>query len=247
MKFFDSNILVGRKTIKDYSTIDSEAQLFDIMDSHGIEKALIIHADQKDAHPEDGNRNSLLFTKSHRAEHLFAILPPATEEFEYDVFEYMKKNRIKGMTAFPKYQNFLLNRISMGPFMDEVCERKIPLFLSLWGDVTWDDIYKFMSDYPEATVVIKDLYDWDQDRYYYPLLTAFKNLYMETNKMHLVADGIKDAVKKFGSERFVFGTAYPRCYIYAAKMDLLHADISQKDKENIAYNNLERLLNNAIL
>lgn len=247
MKFFDSNITVGRKTVKDYSPVENEAHLLKIMDDHGIDRAVIIHADQKDAHPEEGNRNSLLFTDSERAEHLFAILPPATEEFDRDVFEYMKENRIKGMTAFPKYQNFFLNRISMGSFMDEVCERKIPLFLSLWGDVTWDDIYRFMSDYPEATVVIKDLYDWDQDRYYYPLLKTFRNLYMETNKMHLVADGIKDAVGKFGSERFVFGSAYPRCYIYAAKMDLLHADISETDKENIAYSNLDRLLKNAVL
>ena len=247
MKFFDSNITVGRKIALDYTPIDNEIELLNLMDEHGIDKALIIHADQRNVHPEIGNQIAVDFTKSDRIEKVFALLPAATCEFDYDVLSYMKENKIKAITVFPKYMNFFMNKVCMGKQLDEIVERKIPIILSLYGEMDWADMYAFMKDYPEATVIIKDLYDWAQDRYYYPLLVAYKNLYMETNKMSLVASGIEDATKRFGSHRFVFGTAYPRCYISASKMDLMHARIKDSDKENIAYNNLERLLNNADL
>jgi len=247
MKFFDSNILVGRKTVKDYTPVENEAELLAIMDEHGIDKVLITHADQKNVHPEYGNQIALDFSKSDRVEKMFALVPPATCEFDYDVFSYMKENKIKAVTAFPKYMNFFLNKVAMGRMMDEIVERKIPIVLSLWGDVEWQDVYDFMKDFPEATVILKDLYDWSQNRYFYPLLVAYKNFYMETNKLSLVAGGIEDATNRFGSERFIFGTAYPRCYISASKMDLLHAHIKESDKENIAFNNLQRLLDNADL
>ena len=247
MKFFDSNITVGRKTVKDYTPIENENELLKIMDENGIDKALITHADQKNVHPEIGNQIALDFTKRDRIEKMFALLPPATCEFDYDVFSYMKENNIKAVTAFPKYMNFFLNKVSMGKMMDEIVERKIPIILSLWGDVDWADTYRFMEDFPEATVILKDLYDWAQDRYYYPLLVAYKNFHMETNKLSLVAGGIEDAVDRFGSKRFIFGTAYPRCYISASKMDLMHARIPDIYKEDIAYNNLQNLLDNADL
>lgn len=247
MKFFDSNISVGRKTVKDYSFIDTEKDLLNLMDEHEISKVLIIHAEQRNSHPDDGNKIAVDFSNSDRVEKVFAILPTITNEFSYNVFDFMRVNNIKAVTCFPKYMNFLLNKVSMGKTMDEIVERKIPIILSLYGEVDWRDVYDFMKDYPKATVILKDLQDWSQNRYFYPLLVEYENFHMETNKMSLVAGGIEDAVKVFGSERFIFGSAYPRCYISASKMDLLHANISELERENIAYNNLENLLNKACL
>jgi len=247
MKIFDSNILVGRKTVKDYSYIDNENQLIDIMDEYEISKALIIHAEQRNSHPDYGNQIAVDFSKSERVEKVFAILPTVTNEFSYNVFDFMRNNKIKAVTCFPKYMYFLLNKVSMGKTMDEIVERNIPIILSLYGEVDWNDVYNFMRDYPKATVILKDLQDWSQNRYYYPLLAQYENFHMETNKISLVAGGIEDCVKLFGSERFIYGSAYPRCYISASKMDLLHANIKEEERENIAYNNLENLLNKADL
>lgn len=54
---------------------------------------------------------------------------------------------------------------------------------------------------------------------------------------------IKYGVEHAGSERLVFGTDYPICNpgMYVAAVE--YEDISQKDKENIFYNNVAKLLN----
>ena len=241
MKFFDSNIRVGRRLVKDYTPIDTEQELLDLMDQHKIDKALVIHGEQFNIHPEYGNQVLLNWSKSHRIEKVFTILPPSTCEFDYNVISHIKEKNFKAITMFPKQHCFIADRIGLGNFIDEISDLKIPIFLSLL-EFSWQEIYNFMRDYPTATVVVTDLQDWSQNRYFYPLLTAFENFYMETNKISLVAGGIEDCVKKFGSERFVFGTAYPRCYISASQMDLMHADISETAKANIAFNNLERIL-----
>jgi len=246
MKFFDSNIQVAMQMVKKFSHLNSEKELLDLLDEHSIDKALVLHASQRNIHPEYGNKMAVDFFSSDRVEKVFAVLPPVPNEFEYDVFDYMKTNNFKAITAYPVHQNFLLNRISMGKFFDEVSERKIPLLLSL-EEISWQSIYELMRDYPKLTVILTDLGAWAQDRYYYPLLTSFENVKIETDMLSLEAGGLETAVKTFGSERFIFGSSYPRRYITASKMDLLHCRIPEEDKENIAYKNLEKILGDVVL
>ncbi len=54
--------------------------------------------------------------------------------------------------------------------------------------------------------------------------------------------GMEATVKRFGSERIVFGTGFPVQYQKASILQLAQADISDRDKENIASKNLERIL-----
>jgi predicted TIM-barrel fold metal-dependent hydrolase len=49
-------------------------------------------------------------------------------------------------------------------------------------------------------------------------------------------------VRRFGAERFLFGTGFPEQYPEASVLPLLHAGISEADKRKIASGNFEALL-----
>jgi predicted TIM-barrel fold metal-dependent hydrolase len=62
----------------------------------------------------------------------------------------------------------------------------------------------------------------------------------------LEAGGLEAAVRAYGAERIVFGTGFPYHTPHAAVLDLLHAEISEADKEKIASGNLCALLEKGV-
>ncbi|MBQ3079735.1 MAG: amidohydrolase family protein, partial [Clostridia bacterium] len=59
--------------------------------------------------------------------------------------------------------------------------------------------------------------------------------------------GYEDVTNRFGSERMLFGTNFPTNAMAGSICCLEYARISDKDKENIAYGNITRLLSGVIL
>ena len=54
--------------------------------------------------------------------------------------------------------------------------------------------------------------------------------------------GIEDICRVYGAERLLLGTNFPDAPMGAAILTLLHADISDADRELIAGGNLNRIL-----
>ena len=67
------------------------------------------------------------------------------------------------------------------------------------------------------------------------------NLFLETHNLVNYL-GLDDLVSRFGSERFLFGSFFPHLDPNSAAMLLCHGDMDQRDRQNIAHGNLERLL-----
>ena len=55
-------------------------------------------------------------------------------------------------------------------------------------------------------------------------------------------NGIEEVCAKFGSERLLYGSNFPTNSMSGSVYSLMKADISDADRENIAYKNMERLL-----
>ncbi|MHB1376409.1 MAG: hypothetical protein ACYCXB_03185, partial [Candidatus Humimicrobiaceae bacterium] len=79
------------------------------------------------------------------------------------------------------------------------------------------------------------------NRYYFPLLEKFKNLYLEISGMLLI-DQIESYVEKFGSKRLIFGTNYPDLAAELSANRILLSEMNKYDKENIAFNNIDNIL-----
>jgi len=174
----------------------------------------------------------------------WTILPPQTGEIiTKDFFRKMKENKIVALNVFPEWHRFILNRISFGEFLDELIERKIPLLLTMdRACLSWELLYGLMKEFPELTCILCDIGIWGVDRFTWPLLEKFPNFYLETSLLSLEEGGLEATVKRFGAERIVFGTGFPVRYPKAAILQLAYADISDEDKEKIASENLENIL-----
>lgn len=245
IKLFDANVFIGRPHNGLYGSISSAEELIKEMDKQGISKAIVWHIFQYEGSIVEGNR--ILAEEIKNKEKLFGcwtILPPQTQEvIKNGFFKRMKENRIVCLNAFPDWHRFILDRVGFGDFLEEVCERKIPLFLTMGRTcISWESLYKLMMDFPKLTCVLCDIGIWGVDRYTWPLLDRFENFYLESSLLSLEEGGIEETVKRFGSERIVFGTGFPVRYPKAAILQLVHADISEEDKNNISWKNLEKIL-----
>ena len=98
------------------------------------------------------------------------------------------------------------------------------------------------SEFPNLTCILCDIGIWGVDRYSWPLLEKYPNLYLETSLLSLENYGLEATVQRFGSDKLVFGSGFPERYPESAMLQLLHADISEYDKKKIAGLNLENLI-----
>ncbi len=244
--FFDINMYAGRSVHGTYRPAVSGEDLIGEMDNLGIKKALVWHIAQCEASAQEGNRLlGGVISESPRLYGTWAVLPPQTRELPpaEELFRQMKDKKICALRIFPEAHRFLLNRAVFGKFLDEISGRKIPVLFSLArNDITWKGLYGILAEYPGLVCVVCDTGIWGTDRYFRPLVEAYKNVYVETSMVSL-GDGVMEAfVKDYGPERLVFGTGFPERVPEAAMMQLLHADIGEEEKKAIASSNCERLL-----
>ncbi len=245
LEFFDSNVFIGRPNNGLFGSLKNAEELISEMDRQKISKAIVWHIFQYEGSIVEGNRIlAQEIAKHKRLYGCWTILPPQTEEvITKDFFKKMKENRIVALNAFPDWHRFILDSVGFGDFLSELSERKIPLFLTMGRTcISWDGLYRLMKEFPSLTCILCDIGIWGVDRYTWPLLEKFENFYLESSLLSLEEGGIEATVKRFGSKRIVFGTGFPVRYPKAAMLQLVHADISEDDKKNIASKNIERIL-----
>ncbi len=255
MKFIDCSASIGLASVNKYivnhedyiicEKVDQAAnadELLREMDRCGIDEAMVYHQSVVDVAPTYGNAQLFSDKKTYtgRLKAVLAMLPSITDS-EHTVeklLEKMKNYNIFGLRAFPKADRYMLDRITCGDTLDMLIEKKIPLYLSPNND--WEHIYAVMKEFPQLTVIITNYGLWGSDRFFYPLVNAYKNVYVDTSDFQEVR-GIEAFVNKFGSERMLFGSNFPSDNIGGPITTLIGAKISAKDKENIAHLNAERL------
>lgn len=243
LNFFDINAFIGRPKGKAcFNPIASSAELLGAMDTSGIQKAVLWHISQYDYSAVEGNRilNEMVL-KTDRLFGCWTLLPPQTGEvITDDFFAGMERNRIIALRAFPDFHRFFLSRTVFNGFLEEVVARRIPLLLSLARGISWSGVYNLLQDFPDLTCILCEI--GLANRFSWPLLEHYPNVYLETSLLSYAAEGIESTVRRFGARRLVFGTGFPERYHLAAIMGLLHADISNVDKEKIACQNLDNII-----
>jgi len=245
LKFFDVNVYIGKRMDDRCNICISGKQLIQKMQSLNIEKAMVYHILQRDGHPEVGNE-TLINDISDKPQ-LYGILtgmPFQTDELKRFDFKELQEKRITGFNLFPKKHNYLLNRITLEDFVSELEYRRFPLLLDIMSgfSVGWQDVYSLLSDFPNLTCILCNLGIWNTDRYTWPLLEKFPHVYLESSLLSLNEGSLEETVKRFGAEKIVFGSGYPERYMEAAILQIVYSEISEEDKEKIAYKNIERII-----
>ena len=246
LELCDVNLYIGRPTRAVYDPACSADELVKRLDGYEISQALVYHIAQKDVSPVSGNALTSQAIAGHeRLWGCWTILPPQTREVlkdGEDFFAQMKQHHIAALRAFPAPHNYLLCHTVFGHWLDEVSTRRIPLLLSMEKGVSWEVVYRLLEQYPQLTCVLCDIGIWGVDRYTWPLLENFPNVYLDTSLVALEDGGLEATAARYGAERLLFGSNFPERYPESAILELLHAEISDEDKRKIGAGNFKRLL-----
>ena len=245
MEFFDANVTIGRpRNAQLFEPVPDADQLCARMHQAGIAKALVSHWGQSDGSPL--STNALVDEAVSASRSLFgcwAVLPPLTDPLvDGDFFNSMQAAGAVAVCMLPTSHRYVLAPVVWGSFLDELCARRVPVMFDMSSEVGWADLYSFLREVSSLTCVLRNIGTWSMDRYTYPLLDAYANVYLETSMLSIEDGGVEGVVQRFGAERLLFGTGFPVRYAEASMLQLIHADITGDQRRAIASGNLERLV-----
>lgn len=249
ISYFDCNASLGAPALGGYRPCPTARDLLDELNWAGIDQALVHHALMREQSPVVGNAALAAAIAGHeRLVGTWAILPPQTAELPAAevFFADMACHNVRALWAYPEEHRYLLDRVTCGAFLDEVCERRIPLFLPRDAGGprppdTWNLVYRLLEHYPRLTVVIAAHGPWGEDRYFRPLLERYQRFHLDISRYELDR-GLADVVRAYGPERLLFGTNYPAHSMGGARLMVAHADLTDAARRAIAGGNLSRLL-----
>nr|MBQ4320541.1 amidohydrolase family protein [Clostridia bacterium] len=118
-------------------------------------------------------------------------------------------------------------------------DHDLPLLMTC-TQVTFDALDAVMTAHPELKIILTDT-SWGTNRKLFGLLERHRNLHFDISSNQ--ANEILEITKKhFGIERALFGADWPKKSMPAIKSLIEYADLSEADKDMVAYGNACRLL-----
>ena len=244
LNYFDCNCSIGRFAVPQPRSFFTAVALLAEMDYTGIEQALVYHAWSREYNPAEGNER--LINEIAGKERLcpcWVVMPHYTGEMPAPdhLIASMIERGVKAVRIFPAtiYQSWCVEEWSSKPLFSELANSHIPLFIS-FSQISWEKVYQIGKAYPSLPIVLTEV-RYEESRNFYPLLEQLPNLYMDLC-MTIVHQGLEMEVKRFGADRFLFGSRMPLYSAGPSICYLQYAMISDEAKAKIARENLQRLL-----
>jgi predicted TIM-barrel fold metal-dependent hydrolase len=213
------------------------------MDYSNIRHALVYHSAAWHHHPQTGNEMLMAEIAGHeRLLPCWAVTGTATREQgdPTDVLLALKRNQVRAVRIFPKTQKFLTDAWVLGDLCAALEEKQVPLLVHKEElDDNAANLYPLCHDFPRLPVVLT-CSSYFHSRIFYALLEKCPNFHVDTS-LFLVHGGIEDVVERFGPERLLYGSHLPFTEPGPSMTAILYAEIADKDKRKIAYENFQRL------
>jgi len=248
MEFFDCNCAYGVPMNPPLAPALTTAEVLAEMDFCGVKTALVRNFAISEETPEVGNVLTCEGAReSDRLVPAWGILPPQTGELGTvaQFIAAMEQAGVRALWAFPAGHRYLLNKTTFGGLFEEMVSRGLPLFLPRGETSGGVDAYAtadaILRDFPKLHLIITTQGPWGEDRLFRPLIEAYPNFGVDTSRYELDG-GIAEICKKYGPHRLYFGTNFPHTPMGGPMLTLMHAKISDEDREWVAGGNLRRVL-----
>ena len=245
LKLFDCTCSFGLYRTRVFRFARTAAELIEEMDFCGIDQALVYHTAQRFDSPSAGNEILMREVDGHpRLTPTWAVLPRQTGEQPpvEVILERMRKQNVRALRLFPEDHRYFLGDVTWGDQMEGYQARHIPLFIR----ANLGKIKELLRAFPDLVVITGAQGSNPQDRYAWPLIERYPNLYYETSG-YLLDGIIEEFCQRYGASRLLFASGFPDNANGAALLRLAHAEISESDRRAIAWDNLSRLLSEATL
>lgn len=248
MEFFDCNCAFGVPMSPPLAPAPTVGEVLSEMDFCGVQRALVRDFAISEESPEVGNPLTCAAVAGQpRLTPAWGILPPQTGELGSvpEFLQAMERAGVRALWAFPSGHRYLLSRTTFGELFDHLEARGLPLFLPRQEGSGGLDCYAtaeaLLRDFPRLHLIIAGQGPWGEDRLFRPLMAAYPNFGVDTSRYELDG-GIAEVCRLYGPHRLYFGTNFPHTPMGGAMLTLLHAQISDEDRQWIAGGNLRRLL-----
>ena len=251
---FDANCIVGPHLHLKEGGLHTPDDLLAEMDHFGITEAFVLDSLSRENHPADGNNRILKVTaQSPRLHPAWAALPPGTTDEQPapdELVRQMRSHRVGALFLFPRQYRFTLDDWCLDALLAPLAEARVPVFINNneigiggWsGDETdWSAAVALCRRWPSLPVIVSEGRIRRANRAIYRAFDACQNLRVELSAYWLHR-GIEYITRRWGSERLVFGSNWPAFGHGPTLAMLTMAEVDDRDKLNIAGDNLRRLI-----
>lgn len=250
---FDANAFIGRWPYWPVapSSVDEVAHA---LDGWGIQRAAICSTRSLFVHWEDGNREAEAAAQAHPDRFAaFACLGTlelshALPKRGYDFDNYAARG-FCGIRLYPQHHSYhLLYEAFVGDILEQAEARNWPVVLPLRVIMNWGmpmlglaGIEGIVTRHPRVTWILAGINYLHELQLAVMLMRKFSTVHLETSCV-MGYEAITKLTAQCGAGRLLFGSGAPMQHGAASLSKVLHAAISDADREQILGGNLCRLM-----
>lgn len=174
-----------------------------------------------------------------------SINPHKQNDIKEDLANYDKMAPLAvGIKLLPDYHHIKVTDKAYEQTLEFANERKLPVLVHTWGGSPYDGaavMEEAALRYPQIIFFMGHSFsgDWKGAK---KVADNCPNTFFELTSLPGQTGVIERLVKDIGSKRIIFGTDMPWFDEFQHVGGVLSADISEDDKHNILYRNVENLL-----
>ncbi len=174
----------------------------------------------------------------------FVFNPNRKKEYLSDIGTVLTHSGFIGLKFLPNYHNFSLDGSGYEEALSFADRYSLPVLCHTWGDKPQNsvkEVANILPRYKNLFFIMGHSAPGDLDGAI-QLARKYDNVYLDICDIHRHSGIIEKMVSAVGSERILFGTDMPWYDPNYAIGSVLCAKITDKEKENIFYNNAVQLL-----
>lgn len=234
-KDINCNYFVQRRPLQYASTYD---EVIEISKRNNIVASAVYNLDKG----ADANERTRQYTSGKADEYpVYRLMPPAyaEESFTQEKMLLSIEQEKALFRIHPALYAAPLHIWMYDWMLDVLCETRTPLLVSL-QELDLRDAATVKAAYPDLKLIITNTDQW-LNRQYVRFAQYFPNVYFDTcNTIEYF--GIENMTAILGAEHFLFGTYMPEKEPWDKIFQILYCELSQEEKEMIAFRNFERLV-----
>lgn len=251
MRKIDVNCMIGTHVAQELE-ISNEQKFMEALDYYHIDRAIAIHTMARYYNPIQGNDKLLKLTKSNdRLIPCFVLSPHYKYELGWSALEQLlQEEQIRFAKIYPKEQGFNVHSSHTRDIFDIAARQKVHILIDqaeiVDGSGTELQCFEqLLREYPTVNVILTAIRH-RRKMVLFSYLEQYPNFYTEFSVYNNWM-AYEETVQLFGSDQILWGSNMPFNLPGSAITMLSYANISNVDKEKIAYRNVEKWLGGSLL
>lgn len=235
---FDANVRVGDRHDEPPACSDRHTLLAEL-DRHGVERALIYHAQTDDISPIDGNQALEPWVGTDgRLVPQWSVMPTAASLAQIQALH--AAGRVTSVRLHDTWSAGLpLRPWAYNSLLSWLSKERIPVWIPL-PTVTSDDLITTLQAYPDLVTVCVGAH-YVHYLLVRPLLQTIPNTYLELSRYEPIGE-IEALCAEFGAHRLLYGSWFARYAMGPMLFYLHHTGLSEAELAMICAGNVERIL-----